>query len=281
MSTETSRRAKARQLIGRVALYVVVSVLALTMLFPLAWTLLTSLTPGANLATAPNLNPSAWSWASYTSLFTRLDMPLYLLNSLIVAAATTALQLITGATAAYAFARIPFRGRGVVFIGYLCTMMIPIQVAIVPLFVQMRALGLNDSYFALVAPSAASALAVFILRQAMLTVPKELDESATIDGAGHIRIFGLIIVPLIRPAIATVAILVFLGSWNSFLWPLVVVRNDALKTLPLGLASLQGLYSSDWSVILAGSVISIIPVLLLFIFAQRYFVAGIASTGIK
>lgn len=270
-----------KQRLSRTLLYLVVVVLAVTMLFPFAWAVITSITPGANLAVPPNLSPSAWSPASYVALFSRLDMSTYFKNSVIVSVATTALQLATGSTAAYAFARIPFRGRGVVFLLYLSTMMIPIQVSIVPLFVQMRALGLGDSYFALIAPSAASALAVFVLRQAMLSVPRELDEAATIDGAGHLRIFSSVILPLIKPSLATVAILVFLGSWNSFLWPLVVVQKDALRTLPLGLSSLQGLYSSDWSVILGGSVVSIAPVLLLFIFAQRYFIAGIANTGIK
>lgn len=281
MSSEVGARRRVLARLSHVVMYAVVVGLAITMLFPFAWTLLTSITPGSNLATAPELDPSAWSLNSYLTLFARLDMPTYIFNSVVVSAATTLFQLFTGATAAYAFARIAFRGRSVIFISYLATMMIPIQVAIVPLFVQMRALGLNDSYFALIAPSAASALSVFIMRQAMLSIPQDLDEAATIDGAGHIRIFTQVILPLARPALATVGILVFLGSWNSFLWPLVVVRNDALRTLPLGLSTLQGLYSSDWSVILAGSIVSILPVVILFAFAQRYFIAGIASTGIK
>ena len=281
MSSEVVAKRGVTAVVLRVLVYALVIGLAITMLFPFAWTLLTSITPGANLATAPNLDPSAWSFDSYVTLFGRLNMPTYIVNSVVVAAATTVFQLVTGATAAYAFARISFPARNVIFVCYLATMMIPLQVAIVPLFVQMRALGLNDSYFALIAPSAASALSIFILRQAMLSIPRDLDEAAAIDGAGHIRIFTTVILPLTKPALATVGILVFLGSWNSFLWPLVVVRNDALRTLPLGLSSLQGLYSSDWSVVLAGSVVSILPVLVLFVFAQRYFVAGIAGTGIK
>ncbi|WP_025159290.1 carbohydrate ABC transporter permease [Leifsonia aquatica] len=255
--------------------------LAIALVFPFAWTLVTSLSPGSNLAEAPDLAKTTWSFASYGKLFTELKMPQYLTNSLIVSLATAALQLITGSMAAYAFARMTFRGRNALFLVYVATMLIPVQVVVVPLFIQLKSFGLNDSYFALIAPSATSALSIFILRQAMLALPSELDEAATIDGAGPLRTFLSVVLPLIRPALGTVAVLVFLGSWNNFLWPLIVIHSDELKTLPLGLSTLQGVYSSDWSVIMAGSIVSILPVLILYVLAQRYFVAGIANTGLK
>jgi multiple sugar transport system permease protein len=174
-----------------------------------------------------------------------------------------------------------FRGKNVVFGLYLATMMVPLQVLVVPLFIEMKRLNIQDSYAGLLAPSIASAFGVFLLKQAVESVPTELDEAATIDGAGHLRIFATIIVPLIRPALATVAVFAFMNSWNSFLWPLVVIRSPELMTLPLGLATLQGQFTTRWDVVMAGSVVSIIPIGLVYIAAQRHVIAGIAHTGIK
>jgi multiple sugar transport system permease protein len=174
-----------------------------------------------------------------------------------------------------------FRGRNVVFGLYLATMMVPLQVLVVPLFIEMKKLVIQDSYAGLLAPSLASAFGVFLLKQAVESVPLELDEAATIDGAGHLRIFLTIIVPLVRPALATVAVFAFMSSWNSFLWPLVVIRSPELMTLPLGLATLQGQFTTRWDVVMAGSVVSIVPIALVYIAAQRHVIAGIAHTGLK
>jgi multiple sugar transport system permease protein len=190
-------------------------------------------------------------------------------------------QVLTSALAAYAFSRLPFRGNNVVFGLYLATMMIPVQVLIVPLFVQMRDLGLLDSYAGVLLPSVANAFGVFLLRQSMNTVPRELDEAATLDGAGHARIFTTIMLPLIRPGLATFAVFSFMSSWNAFLWPLIVLRSPELETLPLALAGLQGQFTTQWDVVMAGSVVSILPMLALYIFAQKYVIQGVASSGIK
>jgi multiple sugar transport system permease protein len=254
---------------------------AAVMLFPFLWTVITSITPDGSLANGPTLWVKNPTLDAYQSLVDTVPIWRILANSFAVAVVTTLLQLITGAMAAYAFARLKFRGRNVVFGLYLATMMVPLQVLVVPLFIEMKKLVIQDSYAGLLAPSLASAFGVFLLKQAVESVPLELDEAATIDGAGHLRIFLTIIVPLIRPALATVAVFAFMSSWNSFLWPLVVIRSPELMTLPLGLATLQGQFTTRWDVVMAGSVVSIVPIALVYIAAQRHVIAGIAHTGLK
>lgn len=262
-------------------LHAVIVAGAAVMFFPFLWTIVTSLTPGAGLTFTPSLIPTDPSLEAYARLFTERPFLRIVANSLGLAIVTTLVQLFTSATAAYAFSRLPFRGRGVVFAVYLATMMIPLQVLIVPLFVELKAFGLLNTYLGALLPTFASAFGIFLLRQAVNQVPRELDEAATLDGAGHFRIFGSIILPNIRPALATLAVFAFMGSWNSFLWPLVVLRKPELQTLPVALAGLQGQYTTAWDIVMAGSVVSILPMLALYLFAQRYVVQGVASSGIK
>lgn len=265
----------------RAVLTLVLILGAIVMIFPFLWTLSTSLSAGAGLDATPRLIPEQPSLSAYQTLFAELPFARIIANSLGLAVATTLFQLITSSTAAYAFSRLPFRGRGVVFALYLATMMVPIQVLIVPLFVQMRDMGLVDTYLGALLPGVASAFGVFLLRQAMNGVPRELDEAATLDGAGHFRIFSTIVLPLVGPSLATLAVFSFMNSWNSFLWPLIILRSAELKTLPLALAGLQGQYTTQWDVMMAGSVISILPMLAIYLFAQRYVIQGVASSGIK
>jgi multiple sugar transport system permease protein len=254
---------------------------AFIMFFPFLWTLSTSLSPGAGLDATPNLVPDDPSFAAYQKLFAETPFARVIANSLGLAAVTTLLQLTTSALAAYVFSRLPFPGRGVVFAVYLATMMIPIQVLIVPLFVQMRDFGLVDTYLGVLLPSIANVFGVFLLRQAMNAVPRELDEAATLDGAGHFRIFGTVVLPLVGPALATLAVFSFMNSWNGFLWPLIILRSKELQTLPLALAGLQGQYTTQWDVMMAGSIVSILPMLAIYLFAQRFVIQGVASSGIK
>jgi multiple sugar transport system permease protein len=253
---------------------------ACVMLFPFAWMVSTSLTAGADLST-PSLVPADPTLDSYRRLAEALPFGRIALNSLWIAAASTALQLFTSAMAAYAFARLDFRGRQVVFLAYLATLMVPMQVLVVALFIELRTFALIDTYFALLAPTAASAFGVFLLRQAIQQVPTELDEAARIDGAGHLRIFLHVILPQIRPALATFAIFAFMASWNSFLWPLVAIRSPELMTLPVGLATLQGQYTTEWNVLMAGSVASVIPIVVLYLAAQRHVIQSVAQSGLK
>ena len=264
-----------------VVLHIAVIAGAAAMFFPFLWTFITSITPGAGFSITPQLWPENPSFSAYETLFTERPFARVVLNSLMLAVITTIVQLFTSATAAYAFSRLPFRGRGVVFAVYLATMMIPLQVLVVPLFAQLKTFGLLNTYLGALLPTFASAFGIFLLRQAVNQVPRELDEAATLDGAGHFRVFFSIILPNIKPALATLTIFAFMGSWNSFLWPLIVLRSPELQTLPIALAGLQGQYTTAWDVVMAGSVISVLPMLALYIFAQKYIIQGVASSGIK
>ena len=279
-SVPGTRRAAARRL-WKPLLVLALILGACVMFFPFLWSLTTSLTPGVGLSSTPDLIPPHPSWSAYAELFRNTSFARIVANSLGLAAATTILQIVTSSMAAYVFSRMPFPGRSIVFALYLATMMIPMQVLLVPLFVQMRDLHLVDSYLGVLLPGMASAFGVFLLRQAMNSVPRELDEAARIDGAGHFRIFTSIVLRLVGPAVATLTVFSFMSSWNSFLWPLVILRSDKLKTLPLALAGMQGQYTTRWDVMMAGSIISILPMLAIYLFAQKYVIQGVANTGIK
>lgn len=267
--------------LGWVLLHVIIIAGALVMFFPFLWTIITSISPGSGLGVTPKLIPDNPSLEPYSRLFTEQPFLRVIGNSLLLATITTLVQLFTSATAGYAFSRLPFRGQHVIFAVYLATMMIPLQVLIVPLFVELKTFGLLNSYLGALLPTFASAFGIFLMRQAINQVPRELDEAATLDGAGHFRIFGSVVLPNIRPALATLTVFAFMGSWNSFLWPLVVLRKPELQTLPIALAGLQGQYTTEWDIIMAGSVVSVLPMLALYIFAQKYVIQGVASSGIK
>jgi multiple sugar transport system permease protein len=254
---------------------------AAIMLFPFLWTVITSITPGGSLAEGPKLIVENPTLQAYAELFETLPMARVVANSFAIAIVSTLAQLVTGSMAAYGFARLHFPFKNVVFGFYLATLMVPLQVLVVPLFIEMKTFNLQDTYLALLAPSIASAFGVFLLKQAIEGVPRELDEAATLDGAGHFRIFWQVILPNIRPALATLTVFAFMGSWNSFLWPLVVLRAPELQTLPVALAGLQGQYTTEWDIVMAGSVVSVLPMLALYVFAQKYVVQGVANSGLK
>lgn len=262
--------------------YLLVGLGALVMLFPFAWAVITSLTPaGTVLQTPPDFTPDNATLDGYARLLETMPFWRIMFNSLWIAVASTVFQLVTSSMAAYAFARLPFPGRGALFAVYLATLMVPLQVLVVPLFIEMRTFHLTDTYFAVLAPTIASAFGVFLLRQAVRQVPKEFDEAAVLDGAGHFRIFALVVLPLIRPALATFAIFGFMASWNSYLWPLVIIRSPEFMTLPLGLANLHGQFTTEWNVVMAGSVVSVVPILILYLFAQKHVIASVAQSGLK
>jgi multiple sugar transport system permease protein len=280
--TAAGRTPAARAVLARkILLHVVIVLGALVMFFPFYWTLVTSLSPGSGLSSTPELVPAEPGLDAYFQLFQQVPFARAVGNSLLLAVITTLVQLFTSATAAYAFSRLPFRGRTVVFGVYLATMMIPLQVLVVPLFAELRAFGLVNTYLGALLPTFAAAFGIFLLRQAMNQVPVELDEAAALDGAGHFRIFWTVILPNIRPALATLAVFAFMGSWNSFLWPLVVLRSPELQTLPVALAGLQGQYTTQWDIVMAGSVVSILPMLAIYLFAQKYVIQGVANAGLK
>jgi multiple sugar transport system permease protein len=278
------RAARSRWLrgLGRALLYTALAVGGLLMMFPFIWMVSTSFqSAGALLVPPPQLIPSPIETGNYAEVATAFPLGRFLLNSVGVAAVSTALQLLTSAMAAYAFARLTFRGRDALFLVYIATLMVPLQVTILPLFVEMKYLGQVDSYAGLVLPSIASAFGTFLLRQAFLGLPRELEEAAFIDGAGHLAVFRRIVVPLARPALATFGIFAFMASWNSFLWPLVIVNSPDLMTLPVGLSNLQGRYATAWNLLMAGSTVAVIPILIVYIVGQKYVIRGVALTGLK
>ena len=254
---------------------------ALLMLLPFIWMLSTSFKlAGAVFEYPPTWLPKPLVWQNYLQVTEILPFARFFLNSLVVALSVTALQLLTCSLAAYAFARLRFPGRDALFLGYLGTLMIPGQVVIIPNFILLRTLGWIDTYQALILPAAFSAFGTFLLRQYFLTIPRELEDAAVVDGASYWQIYSRIILPLSGPALSALAIFTFLAQWNSFLYPLVVTNSTEMSTLTVGLRTLQGQYNTAWTLLMAGSVIALVPVLLVFIFAQRYFIKGIAMTGL-
>jgi len=262
--------------------YVLILFGALTMVAPFLWMLSTSLkAPGSVLTVPPEIIPSAPTLESYRRVADTIPIVRMLANSLIVTVATVALQLTTCALSAYAFSRMRWKGRDALFIVYLATLMIPGQVTITPLFILIKQLGWNNSYQALILPAATSAFGTFLLRQAMITIPREYEEAAFLDGASHWGVFRSIIVPMSRASLATLAVFSAMGAWNDFLWPLIVLKDPDMMTLPVGLALLQGRYTNDWNMIMAGAVISVVPIVVAFFAAQRSFVNGMVSSGLK
>ena len=267
---------------GQLLVYAALSAGALVMIFPFVWMVSTSLTADAQLfATPPQLIPEPVQPENYSRVFETFPMARFALNSAIVAIVSTGLQLLTSAMGAYAFARIRFPGREALFVVYLATLMIPMQVLVVPLFIEMRLLGQVNSYGGLILPGIASAFGTFLLRQYFLTLPLELEEAAFMDGASRWTIFRRIALPLSGPALATFGIFAFMASWNAFLWPLLIVSDTELMTLPVGLSNLHGRYVTEWNLVLAGATVSVIPIVIVYLAAQRYVVRGIALSGLK
>jgi alpha-1,4-digalacturonate transport system permease protein len=225
--------------------------------------------------------PTRWAFENYTEAFQMYNYKRYFMNSVIVTSVATLLTLLINSMAAYAFAKYNFRGRDGLFVMTLAMIMIPLQVILIPIYLVVSSLGLVNTYWGMIIPAAATPTGVFILRQYMLTIPDELIEAARIDGAGEFRIFARIVLPLCRPALAVVAIFSILWRWNDFIWPLLIAQKEELYTLPVALALLNGQLVVPYNIVLAMSVMSIIPVLFMFVFMQRQIIQGIAQTGIK
>ena len=266
------------KIIGNLLLLLV----AVGMVVPFLWMISTSLKADEYiLSIPPQLLPAEPTLASYQRLNELFPIARLFSNSMLAALLSTMGQLLTSSLAAYAFARIEFRARNAIFLLYLATLMIPFQVTITPLFILMRMLGWLNSYQGLILPGIFSAFGVFLLRQALLSIPRELEEAAIIDGASPWTLYSRIVMPLVRPSLATLAIFAFMGSWNSFLWPLFILRDDALMTLPVGLATLHGRWLTQWNLVMAGAVITVLPMLIVYLFAQRYFEQGVVLSGLK
>ncbi|HEY8329136.1 MAG TPA: carbohydrate ABC transporter permease [Rhodanobacter sp.] len=255
---------------------------AVVALFPLLWMLSVSfMAPGEASALPPPLLPKHPSWANYRELFVHAGMGRYLLNSLLVAGAITALSLVFNLMAGYAFAKLRFAGRERLFQALLGALVIPAQVAMLPLFLLLKYIGLVNSYAGVVVPALATVFGIFLVRQYARGIPDELLEAARIDGAGEWRIFAQIVLPLLKPIVVTLAIFTFLAAWNDFMWPLIVLTGQEHYTLPIGLASLAREHAQDSELMMAGSVVTVLPVLLLFLAMQRYYLQGLLLGSVK
>lgn len=282
VSYRATRSARSRSHLRTRLIYLLLILGGTTMAIPFLWMLSTSLKAQQFvLVVPPEIIPKAPTLDSYRQLAELFPIWRLLGNSVIVAACVTLGQLLTAAMAAYAFARMTFRGRNVLFLLYLATLMIPSQVTITPLFILMRYLGWINTYQGLIAPGVFTAFGTFLLRQHFLSLPRELEEAAYIDGATPLHVFARIIIPLSGPSLATLAVFSFMNSWNAFLWPLFVVRDTQLMTLPVGLASLHGRYLTQWNLVMGGAVLTVLPMLLVFLALQKYFVKGVVMSGLK
>jgi ABC-type glycerol-3-phosphate transport system permease component len=267
--------------VGRLAFsYLILTLIALTTLLPFLWMMLASFKP---LAEVEQLNPlpTVWHPENYRSVFEQIPFARYYFNSLFVAAWVTFLTCLTSAMAAYAFARLRWQFRDSVFRLYLATLMIPGVVTMIPNYTLMVNLRLLDSYTGLIVPAAFSAFGTFLLRQFMLTIPSALDEAALIDGASYGQIFWEVILPLARPGLITLAIFTFMGNYGSFFWPLVLIKSEHLRTLPIGMLFFDTNYGRQTNLIMAASVMNIIPLIVLFLIAQKFLVRGIQLGAVK
>lgn len=260
--------------------HLALAILSLTMFAPFLWMVLSSFKPLAEIERI-NPVPTDWKPENYLDVFDQIPFACYYFNSIFIAAWVTFLQCLTSAMAAYSFSRLQWRGRDAVFKLYLATMMIPGVVTMIPNYTIMTKLQLLDSYTGLIVPASFSAFGTFLLRQFMLTIPRSLDEAAQIDGANHWRIFWDVIMPLTRPGLIALGIFTFLGNFGSFFWPLVMIKSEHLRTLPIGMLYFDGIYGRQTNLIMAGSVMNIIPLIILFIVSQKFIVKGIQLGAVK
>ena len=266
--------------------YGVLILVTATMVVPFIWMVTTSLKPpNAVFTYPPELLPREINFENYTMLFTLVPFGRYFVNTLFITVLTVVGQIAITSLAAYGFARLRFIGRDLLFIVCLATMMVPYQVTLIPLFLLVFGLGWVNTYQGLTIPGVSSVFAIFLLRQAFLGVPKDYQEAARIDGASEFRIYWRIFMPLNGPALATLAVFAFMGTWTDLLWPLLIARTPEMRTLELGLAyfnsSTSAFRQTNWPLMMAASVVVMLPVLVIYIFAQRYFIRGISLSGVK
>jgi multiple sugar transport system permease protein len=276
-------RVRWRGRLARGALHLVLILFSIVMAAPMLWTISTSLKqPGVVFTYPPQWIPKPVDWDNYRQLFLQLPMAIFLLNSFKIATIATIGQVLSCAMAAFAFARLRFPARNLLFFILLATLMVPTHVTLIPTFFIMRWLGWIDTHYALTVPWwLGGAFGTFLLRQFFMTIPTEMMEAAKIDGAGYFRIFWRIFMPLSGPALATLAVFTFMGSWNNLLGPLIFLNSEDKMTVTLGLTLLQGQYYSQWTLLMAGAIVSVIPTLIVFFVAQKYFVEGIVRAGLK
>ena len=278
------KQARAKRTISLTLSYVALALVTFLMIFPLIIVVIVSFTPNAVTQTwPPKIIPSAWTLDNYTSLFQRLPIGRELLNTIVFAGAVTIISVFFDSLAAYGLSRVDFKGRGILLAVLIATMMIPAMALLIPVYKLLGSMGLVNSYLGIIIPRMADVGGIFLLRQFFISIPKDLDNAARIDGAGEFRIFAQIILPNAVPAILTVGMFNFMGNWNDLLWPLNMTSKPETRTITAGLAMLTGHGSSvtPYGVVMAGALISALPLLIVFFFVQKRFVEGIAMTGMK
>lgn len=268
------------------AILIFVSILSI---FPFIWLLSTSLKgAGENIfAYPPTIVPKDFTFANYIGVWHKVDLMRYFVNSMVVAGGTVLLNLILSSLAGYPLARMEFKGKKIVFFSILATIMVPFQAIMLPVYLITLKLHLVDSvndtmgFIGLVMPFAVSAFGIFLMRQAFMTIPREMEEAAIVDGCNVFQVFWKVLLPMVKPSLAVLAIFTFIGSWGEFLWPSIVLTKEAMYTLPVGVNNLQGMFSSNWRFIAAGSIISTIPIIIFFLAMQKYFISGENDGAVK
>ena len=263
-------------------MYVLIIVIALGVLVPFVWMVSSSLKNNNEVFTVPTQwIPRDFQWHNYVDIWSRIPMTTYLRNSVFLSLVITFLQVLTGSFAAYGFSKVRWRGRDALFVAYIATIAVPWQAYMVPQYVMLQKAGLVNTFWSLILLQAFGAFGVFLLRQYYLTIPDELCEAARIDGLSEYGIYRRIILPLSKPALASLALLTFVATWNDYMGPFIYLTSNELWTVQLGLKSFVGLFDGDYAMIMTGSVISVVPILVIFLIGQKYFIQGIATSGLK
>lgn len=278
-----------KKLIKKFSIHFILIITSLLSIFPFIWLISTSLKGNAEniFAYPPQLIPTDFTWTNYTGVWKRVDFIAYFVNSMIVALGTVVLNLLLSALAGYPLARMEFKGKKIVFFAILATIMIPFQAIMLPVYLITIKLHLMDSvnnfagFVGLIMPFAVNAFGIFLMRQAFLGIPREMEEAAIVDGCNVVQLFFKILLPMVKPSLAVLAIFTFIGSWGEFLWPSIVLTKEAMYTLPVGINNLQGMFSSNWRYIAAGSILSTIPIIIFFLALQRYFISGENEGAVK
>lgn len=268
--------------VKRTLLYVLLAAIALIMLFPFFWMVSTSLKEQYEAVKIPPVwIPAQPQWINYVTLFTEQPMFMFMMNTIKIVIFVVLGQLFFSSLAAYSFARIKFKGNTVMFFFYIATLMVPGQVTMIPTYLMFAKVGLTDNHLALILPAFFSAFGVFLLRQFFMSLPKELEEAAEIDGCNPFTTYWRIMLPLVVPAMLTLGVFTLMNTWNDYLGPLIYLNTPEKFTMTLGIAFFRGIYTTQWNLVMAGSVLSVVPILVAYLCAQKYFVQGIAMSGIK
>ena len=278
-----------KKILEKIGIHSILIFVSLLSIFPFIWLISTSLKGNAEniFAYPPQIIPHDFTFQNYVGVWQKVNFVAYFVNSMVVAGATVFLNLLLSALAGYPLARMEFAGKKTAFFAVLATIMVPFQAIMLPVYLITLKLNLVDSvnnfmgYLGLVLPFAVSAFGIFLMRQAFLAIPKEMEEAAIVDGCNVVQVFFKVLLPMVKPSLAVLAIFTFIGSWGEFLWPSIVLTKEAMYTLPVGVNNLQGMFSSNWRFIAAGSILSTIPIVIFFLAMQKYFISGENEGAVK